>query len=61
MEDFIKKINQWKSYINEIVPKRMEEIKKNVGNSMSEEELKEEGKFANEEYDVIVVGFGAAG
>lgn len=60
MEDFIKKINQWKSYINEIVPKRIQEIKQDP-TPVDVEELNQEEKFAREEYDVIVVGFGAAG
>lgn len=58
VEDFIRKVNQWKTYVNETVPQRIKDLAASREKATLSEEVE---KVLSRSYDVIVVGFGAAG
>lgn len=53
IEDTIRRVKTWKQFLNETVPKRIE--------TASQANHKAAKRFSNNEYDLIVVGYGAAG
>lgn len=50
IDDYVRRINSWKTFLNETVPKRIADASPMA-----------KGKPEEKSYDVIVVGFGAAG
>jgi 3-oxo-5alpha-steroid 4-dehydrogenase len=52
-QDFLNRLRQWRSYVDEVVPKRIQALQQ-------EGFAQQEWPFASK-YDVVVVGFGAAG